>query len=160
MSPVNMGFGCPGQGEFARLKLYSLVSSPPLSQPCSNSPASNHRGSVAVCPSERQRVGRGPPILVPASFWDFWLYLSAWLYSQSQEHHLGSRTLHRLNLVPFFLFFKFSFVLKYRHLTTSWYFQGKSERAQQYMYLHPFSPKLPSHPGCHITLGRAPCAIK
>ena len=25
--------------------------------------------------------------------------------------------------------------------------------------MHPFSPKLPSPPGCHITLSRVPCAI-
>ena len=25
--------------------------------------------------------------------------------------------------------------------------------------MYPFSPKLPSHPGCHITLSRAPCAV-
>ena len=30
---------------------------------------------------------------------------------------------------------------------------------QPHMNMHPFSPKLPSHPGCHITLSRAPHAI-
>ena len=28
------------------------------------------------------------------------------------------------------------------------------------VYTYPFSPKLPSHPGCHITLSRVPCAIQ
>ena len=31
-----------------------------------------------------------------------------------------------------------------------------SEEIQPYIYTHPFSPKLPSHPGCHITLSRVP----
>ena len=26
--------------------------------------------------------------------------------------------------------------------------------------MYPFSPKLPFHPGCHITLSRVPCAIQ
>ena len=25
--------------------------------------------------------------------------------------------------------------------------------------MYPFSPKLPSHPDCHITLDRVPCAV-
>ena len=28
------------------------------------------------------------------------------------------------------------------------------------IYMYPFSPKLPSHPGCHITLSRVPCTIQ
>ena len=28
------------------------------------------------------------------------------------------------------------------------------------MYMYPFSPKPPSHPGCHITLSRVLCAIQ
>ena len=28
------------------------------------------------------------------------------------------------------------------------------------MHMYPFSPRLPSHPGCHITQSRAPCAIQ
>ena len=34
-----------------------------------------------------------------------------------------------------------------------------SERTQPCIYMHPFSPKLPYHPGCHITLNRVPCAV-
>ena len=30
---------------------------------------------------------------------------------------------------------------------------------QPFIYIYPFSPKPPSHPGCHITLSRVPCAI-
>ena len=34
-----------------------------------------------------------------------------------------------------------------------------SKGTQPHIYMHPFSPKLPSHPGCHITLSRVPCAV-
>ena len=37
-------------------------------------------------------------------------------------------------------------------------FQVISEGTQSYMYMYPFSSKLPSHPGCHITLSRVPSA--
>ena len=37
---------------------------------------------------------------------------------------------------------------------------GESEGAQPCKYMHPFSPKLPSHPDCHITLSRVSCAIE
>ena len=37
---------------------------------------------------------------------------------------------------------------------------GKFELAKQYICVYPFSSKLPSHPGCHITLSRVPCAIQ
>ena len=35
-----------------------------------------------------------------------------------------------------------------------------SEGIQPYIYVYPFSPKLTSHPGCHTTLSRVPCAIQ
>ena len=44
-------------------------------------------------------------------------------------------------------------------LTRLWWFQVNSKGTQPYVYMYPFFPKLPSHPGCHITLSRAPCAI-
>ena len=44
-------------------------------------------------------------------------------------------------------------------LTMLWEFQVGSEETQPYI-LNPFSPKLPSHPGCHITWSRVPCAIQ
>ena len=31
---------------------------------------------------------------------------------------------------------------------------------QPYIHMYPFSPKLPSHPGCHITLSRVLCAVR
>ena len=33
-----------------------------------------------------------------------------------------------------------------------------SKGPQLYIYMYSFSPKLPSHPDCHITLDRVPCA--
>ena len=36
---------------------------------------------------------------------------------------------------------------------------GACSGTQPYTYIYPFSPKLPSHPGCHITFSRVPCAI-
>ena len=35
-----------------------------------------------------------------------------------------------------------------------------SKGTQLYIYMYPLSPKLPSHPGYHITLSRVPCAIQ
>ena len=40
-----------------------------------------------------------------------------------------------------------------------WQFHVNHGGTQPHMYMYPFSPKLPSHPGWHITLSRAPCAI-
>ena len=41
-----------------------------------------------------------------------------------------------------------------------WLFQVDSKWTQPYTYMYPFSPKLPSHPGCHITLSRVFCTIQ
>ena len=45
-------------------------------------------------------------------------------------------------------------------LTVLWLFQMNSEGTQTYIFIYPFSPKLPSHRGCHMTLSRIPCAIQ
>ena len=34
------------------------------------------------------------------------------------------------------------------------------KRTQPYLYMHAFSPKLRSHPACHIALSRVPCAVQ
>ena len=39
----------------------------------------------------------------------------------------------------------------YSLLTMLWLFQGDSTGTQPFVCRYPFSPKLPSHPGCHIT---------
>ena len=57
----------------------------------------------------------------------------------------------------------FYFVLEYSWLTNNdclWQFQVNSKGTQPYIYMYSFSPKLPSHPGCHITLSRVPCKRK
>ena len=48
--------------------------------------------------------------------------------------------------------------MEYGQLTMLWQPQAKSKGTQPYIYMHPFSPKLPSHLGYHITLSRASCA--
>ena len=35
-----------------------------------------------------------------------------------------------------------------------------NEETHPYIYMYPFSPKYPSHSGCHITLSRVPCSIQ
>ena len=45
-------------------------------------------------------------------------------------------------------------------LTMLWWYQVDSKGSQPYIHMYPFSPKLPSDPGCHITLSRVPCAIQ
>ena len=57
-------------------------------------------------------------------------------------------------------FFTFYFVLGYSQLTTLWLFQVKSKGTQPYTYMDPLCPRPPSHPGCHLTLSRVPCAIQ
>ena len=37
---------------------------------------------------------------------------------------------------------------------------GEQQGTQPYTHVHTFSPKPPSHPGCHITLSRIPSAIQ
>jgi len=40
------------------------------------------------------------------------------------------------------------------------WFQVNIERTQSHVHMYPFSPKLPSHPGCHITWSRVLCAMQ
>ena len=47
----------------------------------------------------------------------------------------------------------------YSWLTMLRWFQVNSKGTQPYMDMDPFSLELPSHPGCHITLSRDPCAV-
>ena len=45
-------------------------------------------------------------------------------------------------------------MLGYSQLTMLWQFQVNSKGTQPYIFLDPFFPKLPSHPGCHVTISR------
>ena len=56
--------------------------------------------------------------------------------------------------MPNWFFKTFYFVLGYSQLAMLWWFQVNSEGTQPYVYMYPFSPKLPSHPVCHITLSQ------
>ena len=59
------------------------------------------------------------------------------------------------------LFFRpFYFVLQYSQLTRLCQLQVGSEGTQPYVFVHPSSPKLPSRPGCCMTLSRVPCAMR
>ena len=59
-------------------------------------------------------------------------------------------------LTSFYL--TFHFILEYSRLTMLWWFQVDSSKGPQpYIYMHPFSPKLSSQQGCHITLGSFLC---
>ena len=60
------------------------------------------------------------------------------------------------NNISFFNFLTFYFVSGYSRLTMLWQFQVNNKGTQTYIYMYPFSPKLPSLPGCHITLSRGP----
>ena len=64
------------------------------------------------------------------------------------------------NYLFFVFFWTFYFVLGYSRLTMLWQFQVNREGTQPHIYVYPFSPKLPSQPGCHITLSRVPCATR
>ena len=56
----------------------------------------------------------------------------------------------------FFNFLTFYFVSGYSRLTMLWQFRVNNKVTQPYMYMCPFSPKLPSLPGCHMILSRGP----
>ena len=58
-------------------------------------------------------------------------------------------------LFVFFSFQTFYFIFGYNWLTI-WQFQVDSKGTQSYIHRYPFSPKLPSRPGCHIPLSRVP----
>ena len=59
-----------------------------------------------------------------------------------------------------FFFLTFYFVLGYSLLTILWWFQANKEGTQPYMYMYLFSLSIPSHPGCHVTLGLVPSGSK
>ena len=60
--------------------------------------------------------------------------------------------------MQFILLLSFYFILEYSWLTMLWYFEVDRKGTQAYIYIYPFYLKLPSSPGCHITLSRVPCA--
>ena len=51
-------------------------------------------------------------------------------------------------------FLPFYFVLEHSLLTMLQSFQANSKGTQPYIYMYPFSPKLPSHPGFHKAMSR------
>ena len=61
---------------------------------------------------------------------------------------------------PIGIFKTFYFILEYSWLTMLWSFQVDSKGTQPYIHIYPISPKLLSHPGCHMILSRDPCALQ
>ena len=61
------------------------------------------------------------------------------------------------SLFFFVLFWTFYFTLEYSRLTMLQQVQVLSRVTQPYIFMYPFCSKLPSHPGCHVTLSRGPC---
>ena len=57
-------------------------------------------------------------------------------------------------------FLTFYFVSGYSRLTMLRQFQVNREGTQSCICMYPSSPKLPSHPGCCITLSRVSCAVQ
>ena len=52
------------------------------------------------------------------------------------------------------------FTLQHSWLTMLWWSQVDSKGTQPYIYMYAFSPQLPSHPGCHLTLSTVPGAVQ
>ena len=57
-----------------------------------------------------------------------------------------------------FLSLTFDFILEWGWLTMLWQFQVDSKGIQPYIYMYPFSLKLPSHPGCQNIEQSSPCS--
>ena len=102
-----------------------------------------------------------------------WIYLPSrsllhWASPYKHPAHSSKSTVSSFPFFPalpyvscvffFDIFFKFKlyFLLGYSWLTTSWTLNGPAV----YTYMYPVSPTLPSHPGCHTTLNRVPCAVQ
>ena len=106
------------------------------------------------------------PHIWPTS-WVCWLYLHDIFQIRSYFTTFISATWTHLfasTLVPakprmILQFFKFILYWSIADLQCH-EFQLDSEGTQSHIYMYPFSPKLPSHPGCHVTLSRVPCAVQ
>ena len=95
-------------------------------------------------------------MIILTQFDSYWLnFLFHWEFPHICPPHIK---LTQYGLISKFLK-NFSFVLAYSWLTMLWQFHVNSEGTHPYRYMHPFSSKLPSHPGCHLTLSRVPCAV-
>lgn len=57
---------------------------------------------------------------------------------------------------PLLLFLNFFLILEYNQLAMLRWFLVDSKRTQPSLHVYPLSSKLPSHPGCHVTLSGAP----
>ena len=74
--------------------------------------------------------------------------------------HSGAHYSLRSTFLSFLLFKLFVLYWGlYSQLTMLWKFQVDDKGTQSHVYIYPFSPKFPFHPGCHLTLSRVPCAV-
>ena len=73
------------------------------------------------------------------------------------QHIYKIMSLCMISFLNFFFNFLFSIVVQ--PVNNVVIVSGVQQRDQPQIHMHPFSPKLPSSPGCHITLSRVPCAI-
>ena len=91
----------------------------------------------------------------------YWPKLKPPFLEMSSPNHLNLLLLStRLCwLKPCFFFLNFLFYIGVESFNNVVIFSGGQEGTEPYIYMYPFSPKLPSHPGCHITLSTVSCAI-
>ena len=89
------------------------------------------------------------------------------LKSQMNSRKIGAwKKLGKREFLFFFqwwcvLFFNFSFCIGVYWINNVMIVSGKQWRDSAiYIHMYPFSPKLPSHLGCYVTLSRVPCAMQ
>jgi len=75
-----------------------------------------------------------------------------------------SISLFHFSLPRFFILFSYkNFLFLYCSIVSEQCcdsLQVNTEGTQPHVYMYPFSPKLPSHPGRHVTSSRVPCAVQ
>ena len=106
----------------------------PASFPMSSSHTGFHPERALKCPSV-------PSLLV---FPDL-EYSHFHLFLEDSHTHL------QVSNAPFVMF---PLMPLRQHLSHFFKFQVNSKGTQPDMYMYPFSPRLPSHPGCHVTPSR------
>ena len=87
----------------------------------------------------------------------YWCITNFYLES-SMDRWAWQATIHGFSKTQTWLSDKHFFFQSW--LTMLWPFQVYGEGIQPHIHMRSFSPKLPSHPGCHIALSRIPCAIQ
>ena len=99
-------------------------------------------------------VGRNPTSAFPTS----WGVLTVDLMLKICWYFLGSviGCIKQKSQEDWFYFFNFLLYIGVQLINNV----ANREGIQPYKYMDPFSPKLPSHPGCQITSSRVTCALQ